>query len=335
MGAMGQINPEFCSLYPKNISKLCGCRLVSCLQQETTMKVEIEFDNFPQDIEFTVSGLQKKTLWKLDFQNSVELKNQKASFQSCVPNSGPLFFSIRDRKQNGLCCNTPTDQFFLPSGNRGYNVYLDDVLVGSRRFTFGSKQELIFRNGSKSSQVTVFQTLMWCPDCERCKVCPGDNSFDSDEAIEFELYGVVNCTLYATAISMFLYDEFCSEIQDHVASSCACENFQPACRMNETLFTFKVLLDDSPHILKLNLRNKQNLTLWSKRGFTGIAGQEKRYQACIPSMERVYVGVVDYCDEDTMCQTTNRSASFEILLNNDVFVRQIITQPKYEFVLGK
>jgi hypothetical protein len=333
MGRSGALNSEFCLILPQNISALCGCRQVNCLDTESTMKVEIEFDNSPEDISWSVTNSLHQSLWNIDFVNYKENVNSMvATFISCVPKTGPLFFTIRDRKSDGLCCNLDSS-FFLPAGNRGYSVYLDNVLVGARNFSMGSKQDLIFRNGGKSSRAKVFQTSVWCEKCKACKVCPLDNEFNPEENIYFELYGLQNCGFYAANTSNFITPEFCSEIQDHVSASCRCQKYLPKCSSNESQLVFKTIVENAPGIITLNVRNQYNSTLRTKFGFVGDVGQVSDYRMCIPSNEKIFVGLYDYCSENKLCSTTNRSQFFEIIVDESVIVRQIFNKSEFEFTL--
>jgi hypothetical protein len=333
LGAKGEISEEFCSLFPKNISSICKCRQSSCSVNETKIKVAIEFDNFPQHISWNVINEFGNILWSIDFGNYVQDQSEKPSFHGCLPKTGPLFFTILDRQQDGLCCESDSE-YFLPSANNGYEVYLDDTLVAVRQFPIGSKQELVFRNGNKSSAVTINQVPVWCADCQRCKICPDDNNFRSDESIYFELYGEQSCSYYSANTSNFITTEFCNQIQDHVSSSCGCLNYQPVCSGNESHFIFRTVVEDSPGFITLHIRNQNNVTIWSKVGFAGNVGESRDYQTCVSSIERVYVGVYDYCGDKELCRSALRSKSFEILLNNKLFRRQVFNKPAFEFLLN-
>jgi hypothetical protein len=133
LGANGGINPEFCDLFPENISSLCRCYQAACSENESTMKVEIEFDNFPGDNELLVTDDMGNTLWYIDFRYHIKGDEIISHFQSCVPKTGPLHFKISDRKHDGLCCEADTG-YFLPTGNRGYKVYLAKLQFIRRLF---------------------------------------------------------------------------------------------------------------------------------------------------------------------------------------------------------
>jgi hypothetical protein len=189
---------------------------------QSTMRIDIEFDNYPADISWSVTNNYDQIVWNIDFENFSGKSSNYSSFQTCVPKYGPLYFTIRDRRLNGLCCDSPSI-FLVPSGNHGYSIFLDNDLVGARKFPMGSKHDLVLRAGSKSSQPIINQTTVWCEGrCDRCNICPTESAYYEEESITFELYGLENCFYFASNTSNFLTPEFCSEIQDHVASSCGC-----------------------------------------------------------------------------------------------------------------
>jgi hypothetical protein len=104
--------------------------------------VDIEFDKFLQDISWLVTDALYNPLWEIELENYNSIETSKFStFESCVPEKVPLLFTICDKNSNGLCCDLDSS-YILPSGDKGYIVYLDGVLVGAQKFPMGSKQEL-------------------------------------------------------------------------------------------------------------------------------------------------------------------------------------------------
>jgi hypothetical protein len=310
---------------------MCGCHYTKCQDGESTMRVDIEFDNYPEDISWNVTNNMEKILWNVDFENFKRESLNPSSFQTCVPKTGPLYFTIRDKRLNGLCCDSPSI-FLVPSGNHGYSIYLDNELVGARKFPMGSKQELVLRAGSQSSQPIINQTTVWCEGrCQRCDVCPNDGDYYADESITFELYGVENCFYFASNTSNFLSNEFCSEIQDHVSASCGCPKFIPTCADNEVLFAFQTNVEDSPGTVTLQIRDQHNVTLRTKTGFIGNVGEIRDYKACIPAKDFIYVGLYDFCGEKELCQEASRTEFFQIMINNKIAKRRQFTKTEFEF----
>lgn len=218
----GGINPDFCELYPENVAILCACRLVACSADKIAMRFEIEFDKHPSDINVTLVDETGRLVWNLDFSDYVLTQNPVPTFEACVPKEGPLFFSILDGNQDGLCCNSDSG-FFLPSDSRGYAVYLDDELLGRREFPFGSRQDLIFRHGTDSSAPELFQPRVWCPDCNPCPVCSGGaEGFNRSASIDFVNYGSINCYDYSVNMSSYIDTDFCTFYKEHISVSCGC-----------------------------------------------------------------------------------------------------------------
>jgi hypothetical protein len=313
---------------------ICGCHESQCSEIKSTIRVDIEFDNFPQDISWSVKNTFGQELWHINFENYVRNGSlNPASFRGCVPRNETLHFTIRDKHQDGLCCGTDASHF-EPSGNRGYEVYLDEELVGMRKFPMGSRQDLIFMNGDKSSQPRINQTVVWCESCNRqCNICPNDNDFNPNEIIFFELYGIESCQRFFSNTSNVITPEFCSEIQDHVSASCGCKNFQPKCSSTESLIVFQTEIESTDGSVTFQIRNEQNITLRTKSGFAGEIGEIRDYKACIPSFEKIYVGVYDYCSEAQLCEETKRWKNFKIYLNKNVIADHRFTKPENEFVL--
>jgi len=275
-------------------------------------------------------------VWQQDFDDYEATANPKPAFSSCVPREGPLFFTISDKNQDGLCCNTDSG-FFLPDGSRGYDVYLDGELVGSREFPFGSHQDLLLRDSENASPVNIIQPRIWCPDCNRCDICPDGGDFRHDEFIAFDIYGIINCNDYFVNMSSYIDTNFCSQHHNHISSSCGCTEHAHKCVDGESLLTFQMILGDSLGEITVQIRNKHNVTLWSKIGFVGEIGETRGFQACVPAFEPLFVGIYNYCGDGLLCSfdySVYHPGSFEVVWDSEPAVNQTFSSSEIELSFG-
>lgn len=334
----GGINPQFAMLYPLDIGSRCGCHLVDCPLDEVSMELSIIFDRAPDVMLFSVVNETGSVLWDQNLAGSaISLENKLVIFAHCVQKDGPLFFTVIDSYQDGLCCGTDTE-YTLPDGElRGYNISLDGELVGSRIFLIGSRQELILRAGKDSSPVHISQPPVWCQDCDWCRVCPDGASFKPDESMTFNLYGSVNCRHYSVNMSSYIDTSFCSMHQQHIASSCGCSNHEHMCKAGESKLSYHMILEDDLRDIIVQVRDHLNETLWSKVGFVGEIGETVRFEACIPSIEPVFVGIYKYCGDGILCSSDGpekEEGYFEIYVDDELTYSDSLFQSANEVAIG-
>jgi len=350
LGRSNGLNDAFCDLYPADIQSICDCKLTKCGLGDVPLTVKIEFDKSPADITFIVREESGAVVWFQDFQGySSKGIGVISSFGQCVPATGPLHFEINDAKGNGLCCNTDSD-YFIAGGLNGYEVYLDDELVGKRQFPLGSHQELLLRSGEASSAVEKYQPPVWCTDdCPSCEVCRGNEVFNPNESVTLESYGTINCYDFIVDMSYFVTTEFCSANRGHVVSSCSCVNDTFECSSsNESTVRFELTFDDESvggRDVVVEVRDEWNKTLWSKKGFA--SENSGAFEACIPSERRVYFvvnhhtggGIYTGANENTSSWSSSSSGvqigSVLIFVEDEMFARDIISEGRrYEVLYG-
>jgi len=308
IGLGGMISEEFCEIYPANVGTLCGCKVQGCQDDQVEMAVKVDFDRAPSEISFTVRNDNGVILWAHDFLafkgNENLLAGQEETFKSCVPRYGALNFRISDSRGDGLCCiegdidvDTP---LFTPSPDeRGYEIYLGEELVSKRDFVFGDYQDLRLRAGEKSSPVNVDQHL-FCENCLPCSVCPGAGSYGYAvlDQVSFEIEGTFECSHVNNWLGIIVDEAFCVKHQAHLASSCGCLSYEIVCEVGESKLSFELGAQQKYQSISLKVMNQYKDILFIKSGFNAITDDGLpysmwKYEACIPSLERVYIEVYD------------------------------------------
>ena len=337
LGLQGEIRPEFCSLYPESIASLCGCRVAECRIDQAEMRIRIEFDSNPSDISFEVTDEIGDIVWEQDFveyeNNEEEWALKEFVIGSCVPKDGPLHFAIKDKAGDGLCCTTKSyGSPIITDKDHGYEVRLDDVLVGKRLFAYGDSQKMVFRSGQDSSPVLVEQQY-FChtSGCSLCLVNGG--SYNPSDVITLEIEGQINCGRYISSFATYASKQFCDKHRDHIASSCGFSSFNVQCAEGEAILSFRVDVESYPQNIAVKVMDRFNATIRRKEGFQHDNGNAGTFEVCVSTTEPLNVQVYDSAIWGPI-NTSDGSVPFDLSLNGELVASQVFSGNTLEFLLG-
>ena len=344
LGFLGQINTQFCDLYPDDIISHCECRLRDCPEGQVAITIEIDFDASPSDISFFVRNDDGAVLWQEDFgrlSTADHLALKTVAFGNCLPQDhGALHFRITDSSGDGLCCDSALAVYIFSPIRRGYRAFIDNELVGERIFLFGNYQELVLGSSRDSSQVSV-QDAIICPgdagECTFCHVCPGGSEeYANFDHIYFENEGSFPCEGWDFLFGQNVNPDFCERHQNHIASSCGCRTHTIQCETGKSLVSFILDKKNSYQSISVRITDQWENTLFTKMGFNATSEDldiEWKYEACIPAYEPVIVQVFDAVWWN-MSKTSANPIDFEIFLDGEGVFESTFSGQEIEFLLG-